>query len=315
MIHTATDRTPYTYVITDLSSGKRYYGCRYAKGCHPSDLWKTYFTSSKAIKKLIKENGKENWITEVRHIFTDIIECKIWEEKVLRRIGVPKNPLWFNQSVSGKTFLLQGAALDLQRCRVSIKMKELNATVERKEKFKETMKLRWDTPGAKEDQSRKIKEYWKDTEWVEKVCQDRKERLSTPEAKEQRSKTSLENWTKSEYIENHKAAMAIVRSNPVWLEANREHMRKAWQNPIKRENMLSTRPDWTDDRREKQSVETSMKNKISWTNPETREKRIAGIKLACAKRKAAKEAALLLSTDTDQITRPCPPNTSLREMR
>ena len=38
---------PYTYRITHLPSGKHYYGARYAKDCHPSDLWVIYFTSSK----------------------------------------------------------------------------------------------------------------------------------------------------------------------------------------------------------------------------------------------------------------------------
>ena len=98
--------------------------------------------------------------------------------------------------------------------------------------------------------------------------------------------------------------MAIVRADPEWLEANREHMRKAWKDPVKRENMLASRSEWTEERKEKQSIDTSTQNKESWTNPETRAKRIAGIKLACAKRKAAKIAASLLSIDNDQIVRP-----------
>jgi len=314
MIHTAVDRTPYTYVIKNLITGKRYYGCRYAKNCHPSEFWKTYFTSSKIVKKLIKEAGKENWYIEIRHIFSDINLCKAWEEKVLRRLGVPKNPMWYNQSIGGKKFLLQGDALELQKIVVSAKMKEITSTPEWREKFTEIMKTRWNNPAAKEDHSRKIKEWWEDNEWAEKVCQDRKDRASTPEERERRSKTSLEFWGRPEYREKHAAAMEIVRSDPVWLEANREHMRKAWADPIKREKMLAARTPASDELCQKRSVIASIANKSTWTNPETRTKRIAGIKLACAKRKAAKIAASLLSTD-DQIARPCPPNTSLREMR
>jgi len=85
MIHTAIDRTPYCYVIKDLLTGKRYYGCRYAKNCHPRELWKKYFTSSKLIKKLIKEQGISSWEFEVRKVFDDIVSCKHWEERVLRK--------------------------------------------------------------------------------------------------------------------------------------------------------------------------------------------------------------------------------------
>ena len=314
MIHTANDRTPYTYVIKNLTTGKRYYGCRYAKNCHPSEFWKTYFTSSKIVKKLIKEAGKENWYVEIRHIFSDINLCKAWEEKALHRLGVPKNPMWYNQSIGGKKFLLQGDALELHKKNAPARTLKRLSNPEAMKAFYDAQKIRWEKPGAKEAHSRKIKECWEDNEWAEKVCQDRKDRASTPEERERRSKTSLEFWGRPEYREKHAASMEIVRSDPVWLEANREHMRKAWADPIKREKMLAARTPASDELCQKRSVIASIANKSSWTNPETRAKRIAGIKLACAKRKAAKIAASLLSTD-DQIARPCPPNRSLREMR
>ena len=37
---------PFTYLIKHKTSGKVYYGVRYAKKCSPIDLWTTYFTSS-----------------------------------------------------------------------------------------------------------------------------------------------------------------------------------------------------------------------------------------------------------------------------
>lgn len=55
--------TRYVYQLTHKPSGKVYIGCRYARGCHPDDLFKTYFTSSKAVNKLIKKDGVESFET------------------------------------------------------------------------------------------------------------------------------------------------------------------------------------------------------------------------------------------------------------
>ena len=51
---TSPSNTPYVYRITDTITGKIYIGSRYAKGCHPSDLGETYFTSSKTVKPIYK---------------------------------------------------------------------------------------------------------------------------------------------------------------------------------------------------------------------------------------------------------------------
>lgn len=50
--------TPYVYRIKS-KQGHFYYGCRYAQGCHPSDFWTTYFTSSKPVRFLIEEHGED----------------------------------------------------------------------------------------------------------------------------------------------------------------------------------------------------------------------------------------------------------------
>lgn len=91
---------PYTYCITHKPSGKRYYGARYANGCHPDDLWVKYFTSSKTIKGLIKLDGKEAFSIEVRRIFKTAEACVEWESKVLRRLDVTYNTNWLNLMVN-----------------------------------------------------------------------------------------------------------------------------------------------------------------------------------------------------------------------
>ena len=92
-----TDRTPYTYHLFHIPTQKSYYGSRFAKGCNPNDLWIKYFSSSPIIKNLIKEYGKDSFIVKIRKIFKCPIECQKYENKVLRRLGVPYNEKWYNR--------------------------------------------------------------------------------------------------------------------------------------------------------------------------------------------------------------------------
>lgn len=95
---TAGDRTPYTYVLECLPTGKRYYGVRFAKGCGPWDLWVTYFTSCRAVKREIKTHGKASFIARVRKTFKSIDAARRWENKVLLRLGIPSNKKWYNRT-------------------------------------------------------------------------------------------------------------------------------------------------------------------------------------------------------------------------
>lgn len=80
--------TPYTYLITFKETKQKYYGVRYAKNCHPSDLWNTYFTSSKVVQVLLTQYGPSAFTVEIRKVFqTQEAACK-WENKVLRRLKV-----------------------------------------------------------------------------------------------------------------------------------------------------------------------------------------------------------------------------------
>lgn len=87
---------PYTYHLYHKPTGKRYYGVRYGKNCNPSDLWVTYFTSSKLVKKLVEEYGLDSFIPEVRRTFKSKDHALTWEHTVLRRLDVNRNPIWLN---------------------------------------------------------------------------------------------------------------------------------------------------------------------------------------------------------------------------
>jgi hypothetical protein len=103
-IYTAIDRTPYTYVITHIPSGKKYYGSRYKKWCLPDDLWSSYFTSSNTIHELIKKNTLAEFHYEIRKIFNSIKECRSWEFRVLHKLHANTNDKWLNKHNGGKEF-------------------------------------------------------------------------------------------------------------------------------------------------------------------------------------------------------------------
>jgi len=80
-------------------------GVRYARNCHPDDLWTSYFTSSKHVKSFREQHGEPD-IIEVRQTFNDSLQAREWEEKVLRRLNSVKSQRWLNRQNAGKELYL-----------------------------------------------------------------------------------------------------------------------------------------------------------------------------------------------------------------
>jgi hypothetical protein len=87
----------YTYLIGWTQHQKWYYGVRYAKNAVPSDLWQTYFTSSKHVKRFRKDHSEPDVIS-IRKIFTNKDNAILWESKVLRRINAINKVEFINQT-------------------------------------------------------------------------------------------------------------------------------------------------------------------------------------------------------------------------
>lgn len=91
-------RNCYTYYIGWTTNNVFYYGVRYAKNCNPSDLWVTYFTSSKFVKIQRKQYGEPD-IIQIRKTFgNNPKKAKLWEDKVLRRLDVINKDTWLNKT-------------------------------------------------------------------------------------------------------------------------------------------------------------------------------------------------------------------------
>lgn len=87
----------YTYLIGWSKMNRWYYGCRYAKNCTPTDLWKTYFTSSNYVKNFRKDHGDPD-IMQIRRVFDSKDKCIEWENKVLQKMNVIKEEKWLNKT-------------------------------------------------------------------------------------------------------------------------------------------------------------------------------------------------------------------------
>lgn len=95
---------PYTYLLTHIPTNTHYYGVRYKKGCHPNDFWKSYFTSSKHVAELINNYGIDSFTFQIRKLFTNSIDARKWESKVLRRMGAVDRGDFINRTDSNIRF-------------------------------------------------------------------------------------------------------------------------------------------------------------------------------------------------------------------
>jgi hypothetical protein len=89
---------PYTYLLKHIPTNTFYYGCRYAKGCHPTEFWDDYKTSSKYVKQLIEKYGVNSFVFEIRQTFTDVKKARLWETRVLKRMNAANRNDFINKT-------------------------------------------------------------------------------------------------------------------------------------------------------------------------------------------------------------------------
>ena len=91
---------PFVYLLRWTKHGKWYYGSKYSIGCHPSDLWTKYFTSSTYVKEFRELYGEPD-VIEIRRTFKTQEEAVEWESKFLKRILAYKHPQSLNYANPG----------------------------------------------------------------------------------------------------------------------------------------------------------------------------------------------------------------------
>lgn len=96
--------SPFTYLIGWSKLNRWYYGsrtaritrCLYESGCHPDDLWKTYFTSSNHVEEFRQKFGEPD-VIQIRRVFRSADDCLKWEYRVIKRLNLMNNPKWLNR--------------------------------------------------------------------------------------------------------------------------------------------------------------------------------------------------------------------------
>lgn len=92
---------PYVYLIGWTNLNVWYGGVRYRKNCDPSDLWATYFTSSKYVKTFRLEHGEPDHV-QVLKICSSEIEARRFEQEFLQEQKVLEKENWLNRAVGGE---------------------------------------------------------------------------------------------------------------------------------------------------------------------------------------------------------------------
>ena len=145
---------PYTYLIGWSDKDIWYYGVQYGKNSNPKNLWVTYFTSSKYVKKCRSVYGEPN-IVEVRKIFSKPKEAKKWETRVLQKLKAVEKDNWLNKTLSnGYPITPRG---------VSTRGSGWKHSEETKIKISNTNKLVFSNIGpCTEERKKKLKEWTKE---------------------------------------------------------------------------------------------------------------------------------------------------------
>lgn len=87
---------PFTYLLRFKPTGQVYYGSKYSLTAHPNQLWISYFSSSRKVRALIAEHGKDAFEFEIRRTFKTAAEAVDWESRVLLRFNAKRDPRFLN---------------------------------------------------------------------------------------------------------------------------------------------------------------------------------------------------------------------------
>lgn len=228
------NHVPYTYLVGWSKHNLWYYGVRYAKNCHPDDLWIIYYTSSKRVCQLRAELGEPD-IVQVRKVFMDAKSAIRWEEKVLRKMNVLNNPKWINANISGAIYLDEKA-----RAAISSKAKDRKLSDSHKQRISDSLtgKKKPNTSNYKGQQFAA----WRQTllpeekkSYYEKIVEGRKNSPGYEDSLKRQAVTASTTWrAKTDYIETVKVRQREVIQNmetvicPHCSKAGKKHIMARW---------------------------------------------------------------------------------------
>ena len=241
----------YVYKITFLPTNQYYIGYRGSKNATPSDLFVTYFTSSKVIANLIKEHGVNKFVKEILAEFATGVEAYEYEQQLLREHDVEANTQMLNKR-------LTSCALDTFK----------KHTEKSKVQMSNSRKSLWEDSDYREKVSNSIRESWKDPERIKS--------LQTTEYRHLKSQQSIELWKDPAYLEKYSQAHSDAMADPEYKKWHSEHKTEMWKDPIYRQQQSESRKKvWEDPTYRKMMSDL---RKAKWADPEYKSKMLAARK-------------------------------------
>lgn len=185
---------PYTYLVGWKNHNLWYYGCQYAVGCHPKNLWTTYFTSSKKVKMIRKVLGEPDVIL-IRKTFSSPEKALMWENKVLRRLNASNRKDFINLQNGSGDYVPNHD--EYMRAIVSEKMKTYWTPEKRSEQSEK--RRRYCEVNGTESMSIGLKRRYSNTEYHIAFTQKMTEVNARQSKKDAASKSLKARWTDPEF--------------------------------------------------------------------------------------------------------------------
>jgi hypothetical protein len=201
--------TPFVYWLEHRPTGKHYIGRKTAKGCHPDDLLKTYFTSSEIVEPMAKANPEDFEILYIR-TFDDKDKAIQVEEELLTWVDAENREEYFNRHNGGKNFRSRWD--DPEYRKKCSKVRELwddpeyrekitqqRNTPEYRQKRSQIAKMKWEDPEYRENSIEALKERSKRPEWLKKRSLAAKKQMENPQQRRILSESAKRQWEDPEF--------------------------------------------------------------------------------------------------------------------
>lgn len=241
----------YVYKVTFLPTGQYYIGYRGSKNATPSDLFETYFTSSKVIARLINDHGVDNFAKEILAEFDTGVDAYNYEQQLLRDHNVESNPQMLNKRLTSCS--LNSFKYHTEKTRAQMS---------------ESRRLLWEETEYRESVTDAIRQSWQDPR--------RGDSLKSSDFRALKSRQSSELWKDSAYIEAYTRAHAEAMMDPKYREWHSEHKTQLWKDPEYRQQQSESRKKlWADPEYKKMMSE---RRKAKWADPDYRAKMLAARK-------------------------------------
>lgn len=220
----------YVYLIGWTKLNVWYCGSRYSSNCHPSDFWKTYFTSSKHVKEFRNVHGDPDHI-EILMEFDNRKDAIIYEKQKLKEFDVLKKENWLNKQIGGILFcnMTPRSEETKKKIRKALLGKpRIPHSEEAKRKMSEAAKKRTITTEMREKISKTLSGRKQSQEVIQKRANSNRGKIRTIETKQKMREAKLGKKMQP-FSEKTKLKMSLAKIGKKKSEKTKKRMIEAWK--------------------------------------------------------------------------------------